>query len=61
MEAPVCWPHAANEHTANDLCSLFSGIGKMMTMALAENGAYKVYIIGRREAPSEEMEQKYPG
>ena len=37
------------------------GIGKMMTMALAENGAHKVYIIGRREDKLKELEAKYPG
>lgn len=37
------------------------GIGKMMTRALAENGAHKVYIIGRREDKLKELEAKYPG
>lgn len=36
------------------------GIGKMMTIALAENGARKVYIVGRREDKLNELAAKYP-
>jgi len=32
----------------------------MMTTALAENGASKIYIIGRRLGKLEEMSEKYP-
>lgn len=32
----------------------------MMTMALAENGAHKIYIIGRREEPLKELAEKFP-
>jgi NADP-dependent 3-hydroxy acid dehydrogenase YdfG len=38
-----------------------TGIGKMMATALAENGAHKVYIIGRREDKLKELEAKFPG
>jgi NAD(P)-dependent dehydrogenase (short-subunit alcohol dehydrogenase family) len=38
-----------------------SGIGKMMATALAENGAHKVYIVGRREQPLNELAAKFPG
>lgn len=37
------------------------GIGKMMATSLAENGAHKVYIVGRREEPLKELVAKYPG
>ncbi|KAI4215297.1 MAG: hypothetical protein LQ351_002196 [Letrouitia transgressa] len=37
-----------------------TGIGKMMTIALAENGARKVYIVGRREDKLNELAAKYP-
>jgi len=37
-----------------------TGIGKMMTIALAENGAHKIYIIGRREGPLNELAAKFP-
>lgn len=36
------------------------GIGKMMTTALAENGAHKIYIVGRREEPLNELAAKFP-
>jgi len=32
----------------------------MMANALAENGAAKVYIIGRREEPLKEAAKRYP-
>lgn len=32
----------------------------MMTIALAENGARKVYIVGRREDKLNELAAKYP-
>ncbi|KAK3166784.1 hypothetical protein OEA41_009909 [Lepraria neglecta] len=37
-----------------------SGIGAMMTEALALNGAYKVYIIGRRREVLDETAKKSP-
>ena len=33
----------------------------MMATALAENGAHKVFIIGRREEPLKEVAAKFPG
>lgn len=33
----------------------------MMTTALAENGAHKIYIIGRREEKLNELVAKFPG
>ena len=30
-------------------------------MALAGNGAHKIYIIGRREGPLKELAAKFPG
>lgn len=36
------------------------GIGKMMAHALAENGAARVYIIGRREDRLKEAASAYP-
>lgn len=33
----------------------------MMTTALAENGAHKIFIIGRREDKLKELVAKYPG
>jgi NADP-dependent 3-hydroxy acid dehydrogenase YdfG len=39
---------------------MVSGIGKMMAHALAENGAAKVYIIGRREDRLKEAASAYP-
>lgn len=36
------------------------GIGAMMTQALAENGASKIYIVGRRMEKLQEMASKYP-
>ncbi|KAL8685396.1 MAG: hypothetical protein Q9218_007786 [Villophora microphyllina] len=38
-----------------------TGIGWMMAKALAENGAEKVYIVGRRKEVLEEAAAKYPG
>ncbi|KAI4159135.1 MAG: hypothetical protein LQ342_006839 [Letrouitia transgressa] len=38
-----------------------TGIGWMMTKALAENGAERVYIVGRREKVLEEAAAEYPG
>ncbi|KAL9044434.1 MAG: hypothetical protein Q9214_002429, partial [Letrouitia sp. 1 TL-2023] len=38
-----------------------TGIGKMMATALAENGAHKIYVIGRREEPLKELATKFPG
>lgn len=32
----------------------------MMTTALAENGAHKVYIVGRREDKLKEVAARYP-
>lgn len=40
---------------------IFQGIGKMMATALAENGAHKVYIIGRRKEPLNDLAAKYTG
>ncbi|KAL2061141.1 hypothetical protein VTL71DRAFT_7414 [Oculimacula yallundae] len=37
-----------------------TGIGAMMTTALAENGASKIYIVGRRMEKLQEMASKYP-
>jgi NADP-dependent 3-hydroxy acid dehydrogenase YdfG len=37
-----------------------TGIGLMMAHALAENGAAKVYIVGRRKAKLEEAAKGYP-
>ncbi|KAK3395193.1 hypothetical protein B0H63DRAFT_492155 [Podospora didyma] len=37
-----------------------SGLGLMMAMALAENGASKVYIVGRRENKLREAAASYP-
>ncbi|KAL1860083.1 hypothetical protein Plec18170_002032 [Paecilomyces lecythidis] len=37
-----------------------TGLGKTMTIALAANGAYKVYILGRRREPLEVTASKYP-
>lgn len=37
-----------------------TGIGAMMTTALAENGAARIYIIGRRIEKLQEMAAKYP-
>lgn len=37
-----------------------TGIGAMMTEALAENGASRIYIIGRRMEKLETMAAKYP-
>jgi NAD(P)-dependent dehydrogenase (short-subunit alcohol dehydrogenase family) len=37
------------------------GIGLMMAKALAENGAAKVYIIGRRENKLNEAAALFPG
>ena len=39
---------------------MVSGIGKMMAHALAENGAARVYIIGRREDKLKETASVYP-
>lgn len=33
----------------------------MMATALAENGAHKVFIIGRREDKLKELVAKFPG
>ena len=33
----------------------------MMATSLAENGAHRVYIIGRRIGPLNELEAKHPG
>lgn len=38
-----------------------TGIGWMMAKALAENGAERVYIVGRRESVLQEAAAKYPG
>ena len=44
------------------ILSRFSpGIGKMMATALAENGAHKIYVIGRRDEPLQEVAAKFPG
>ncbi|APA08613.1 hypothetical protein sscle_04g033830 [Sclerotinia sclerotiorum 1980 UF-70] len=49
--------HAANLFNVNGLVAVITGggtgIGLMMTRALALNGAAKVYIIGRRKEPLE--------
>lgn len=37
------------------------GIGRMMATALAENGAHKVYVIGRREEPLNDLAAKFTG
>lgn len=37
------------------------GIGRMMANTMAENGATKVYIIGRREDKLEEAAARHPG
>ncbi|OAK94568.1 NAD(P)-binding protein [Phaeosphaeriaceae sp. SRC1lsM3a] len=37
-----------------------TGIGLMMAKALAENGAERVYIIGRREQPLKDAADEYP-
>ncbi|KAL8795411.1 MAG: hypothetical protein Q9195_002152 [Heterodermia aff. obscurata] len=37
-----------------------TGIGRMMATALAENGAHKVYIIGRREEKLKEVAAMFP-
>jgi NAD(P)-dependent dehydrogenase (short-subunit alcohol dehydrogenase family) len=37
------------------------GIGRMIANALAENGAKKVYIIGRREDKLQAVAKHYPG
>jgi short-subunit dehydrogenase involved in D-alanine esterification of teichoic acids len=38
-----------------------AGIGLMMAKSLAENGASKVYIVGRREDVLQEAAKSYPG
>jgi NADP-dependent 3-hydroxy acid dehydrogenase YdfG len=38
----------------------FIGIGLMMAKALTENGAAKVYIVGRREDKLKEAAQFHP-
>lgn len=40
--------------------SIIQGIGLMMANALAENGAARVYIVGRREEKLREAAKKYP-
>lgn len=40
---------------------MYLGIGRMMATALAENGAHKVYIIGRREEKLKELAAQFPG
>jgi NADP-dependent 3-hydroxy acid dehydrogenase YdfG len=37
-----------------------TGIGAMMTEALAENGAHRIFIVGRRMEKLEAMASKYP-
>ncbi|GAD97636.1 short chain dehydrogenase/reductase family [Paecilomyces variotii No. 5] len=37
-----------------------TGLGKTMAFALAANGAYKIYILGRRREPLEATARKYP-
>jgi NAD(P)-dependent dehydrogenase (short-subunit alcohol dehydrogenase family) len=38
-----------------------TGIGRIAAHALAENGASKVYIVGRREEPLKDAAAAYPG
>ena len=56
--------HAENLYNISGLVAVITGggagIGAMMATALAENGAHKVYIIGRREGPLQELAAKYP-
>lgn len=42
------------------LANMAAGIGLMMAKALAENGAERVYIIGRREQPLKDAADEYP-
>ena len=58
VEAQVC----QNEQLSLQKLTiwLLVGIGKMMTIALAENGARKVYIVGRRADKLNEIAAKYP-
>ncbi|KAJ9220240.1 hypothetical protein DTO027B5_1246 [Paecilomyces variotii] len=37
-----------------------TGLGKIMALALAANGASKIYILGRRREPLEDTASKYP-
>lgn len=55
----VCGRQASWKNAYNFVQSL--GIGKMMATTLAENGAHKVFIIGRREEPLKELAAKFPG
>ena len=43
-----------------DLYARLLGIGRMLATALAENGAQKVFIIGRREEKLKEVAAKFP-
>ena len=50
-----------HEHQARMVAHLSNiGIGQMITNALVENGAAKVYIVGRREVKLREAAKKFP-
>lgn len=57
----ILWQCEVNSSSLTACWIIMAGLGLMMATALAENGASRVYLVGRRQDKLQEAVASYPG